>query len=123
MGLFVFSKLRGNEVSRRNLTVAADLNGFSGFMYPTYAQVCKDTDMPYTSALFINYILSAEGSDPWTNAGVMGNYSVNTSIPLNDGTGIDQEVDYWMERCVIEDGQYLASVYSEVLDFISVRIK
>ena len=123
VGLFVFSKLRGNEVSRRNLTVAADLNGFSGFMYPTYAQVCKDTDMPYTSALFINYILSAEGSDPWTNAGVMGNYSVNTSIPLNDGTGIDHEVDYWRERCVIEDGQYLASVYSEVLDFISVRIK
>ena len=92
-------------------------------MYPTYAQVCKDTDMPYTSALFINFILSEEGSSPWTNEGVMGNYSVNTSIPLQDGTGIDHEVDYWLERCVVEDGQYLASVYADVFEFISIRIK
>lgn len=123
VGLFVFSKLRGNAAARQNLTVAADLDCFAGFMYPTYAQISKDTDMPYTSALFINYILSEEGSTPWTNEGVMGNYSVNTSIPLKDGTGIDQEVDYWLERCVVEDGQYLASVYADVFEFISIRIK
>lgn len=123
VGLFVFSKLRGNAAAREKLSVAADLNCFAGFMYPTYAQVCKDTDMPYTSALFINFILSEEGSSPWTNEGVMGNYSVNTSIPLRDGTGIDHEVDYWLERCVVEDGQYLASVYADVFEFISIRIK
>jgi len=123
VGLFVFSKLRGNAAAREKLSVAADLNCFAGFMYPTYAQVCKDTDMPYTSALFINFILSEEGSSPWTNEGVMGNYSVNTSIPLQDGTGIDHEVDYWLERCVVEDGQYLASVYADVFEFISIRIK
>lgn len=123
VGLFVFSKLRGNAAAREKLSVAADLNCFAGFMYPTYAQVCKDTDMPYTSALFINFILSEEGSSPWTNKGVMGNYSVNTSIPLQDGTGIDHEVDYWLERCVVEDGQYLASVYADVFEFISIRIK
>lgn len=123
VGLFVFSKLRGNEAARKNLTPAYDIEGFSGFMYPTYAQVCSDTDMPYTCALFINYILSEEGSNPWTNEGVMGNYSSNTSVPLNDGTGLDRSVDFWNERCVVEDGAYLSSSYAEVFEFISVRIK
>jgi ABC-type Fe3+ transport system substrate-binding protein len=123
IGLFVFSKLRGNEAARKNLTPASELDCFAGFMYPTYAQVCKDTDMPYTCALFINYILSEEGSNPWTNEGVMGNYSVNTEIPLKDATGLDNTVDYWLSRCVVEDGKYLASAYAEVFEFVSVRIK
>lgn len=123
VGLFVFSKLRGNEIARKNLTPTYEIEGFSGFMYPTYAQVCKDTEMPYTCALFINYILSDEGADPWTNEGIMGNYSANTAIPLRDGTGLDKPVDYWNARCVIEDGNYLAKAYAEAFDFISVRIK
>jgi len=123
VGLFVFSKLRGNETARQNLSVAHGMEGFIGFMYPTYAQICKDTDMPYTCALFINYILSDEGATPWTNEGVMGNYSTNQSIPLQDGTGLDREVDYWLGCTVVEDGEYLASAYADVFDFISVRIK
>lgn len=123
VGLFVFSKLRGNAAAREKLTVTYDLNCFSGFMYPTYAQITKDTKMPYTCALFVNFILSEEGSIPWTNEGVMGNYSVNTAVPLNDGTGLDKEVDYWLERCVVEDGGYLASVYADAFDFISIRIR
>lgn len=123
VGLFVFSKLRGNAAARQKLTVSYDLNCFSGFMYPTYAQITKDTKRPYTCALFVNFILSEEGSIPWTNEGVMGNYSVNTTVPLNDGTGLDKNVDYWLERCVVEDGEYLASVYADAFDFISIRIR
>ena len=65
MGLFVFSKLRKvDEADRGKLTVVQfenDVDGFSGFMYPIYATVCKDTECPYT-ALFINYLLSEEAS-------------------------------------------------------------
>lgn len=65
MGLFVFSKLRKvDEADRGKLTVVQfenDVDGFSGFMYPIYATVCKDTECPYTCALFINYLLSEEG--------------------------------------------------------------
>ncbi|MBR2281121.1 MAG: ABC transporter substrate-binding protein [Spirochaetales bacterium] len=123
IGLFVFSKLRGNETARKNLSVAHGMKGFIGFMYPTYAQVCKDTDMPYTCALFINWIMSEEGSNPWTNDGVMGNYSTNSAIPLQDATGLDREVGYWLGCTVVEDGEYLASAYADVFEFISVRIK
>jgi len=129
IGLFVFSKLRTNEVARQNLQIAATGNGgkgiegFAGFMYPTYAQVCADTDMPYTCALFINYLLSQEGGAAWNNENNMGTYLANTSIPLvPDATGLDKEVDFWLERCVIEDGAYLADHYAEVYEYIATRI-
>ena len=129
VGLFVFSKLRTNEAARNNLQICATANdgagieGFAGFMYPTYAQVCADTDMPYTCALFINYLLSQEGGAAWNNENNMGTYLANTSVPLvPDATGLDKEVDYWLERCVIEDGAYLAEHYAEVYEYIAMRI-
>lgn len=65
MGLFVFSKLRKvDEADRGKLTVVQfenDVDCFSGLMYPIYATVCKDTECPYTCALFINYLLSEDG--------------------------------------------------------------
>ena len=128
VGLFVFSKLRSNELARANLTIAAcgndgkGIEGFAGFMYPTYAMVCSDTDMPYTSALYINYLLSAEGGAAWNNENNMGSYLANTSIPLvPDATGLDREATFWIERTVIEDGAYLAEHYAEVYEFIAMR--
>ena len=129
VGLFVFSKLRTNEVARANLQIAATGNngngieGFAGFIYPTYAQICADTDTPYTCALFINYLLSEEGGAAWNNADNMGTYLANTTIPLvPDSTGLDKEVNFWLDRCVIEDGEYLAANYAEVYEYIASRI-
>ena len=129
VGLFVFSKLRTNEVARANLQIAATGNngagieGFAGFMYPTYAQVCADTDTPYTCALFINYLLSEEGGAAWNNEDNMGTYLANKSIALvPDATGLDKEVDFWLDRCVIEDGDYLAANYADVYEYIASRI-
>ena len=123
VGLFVFSKLRTNEVARANLQIAATGNdgkgieGFAGFMYPTYAQICADTDTPYTCALLINYLLSEEGGAAWNNENNMGSYLANTSIALvPDATGLDKEVNFWLDRCVIEDGEYLAANYADVYD-------
>lgn len=130
VGLFVFSKLRSKSVTRENLNIAAyhandgkGLTGFSGFMYPTYAQLCADTDMPYTSCLFINWILSEEGFSAWNNASNMGVYSPNTSIALvPDETGLDSEITYWLDCLVIEDGVVVAEKYPEAYEFISLRL-
>lgn len=54
VGLFVFSKLRSSAVKRENLAIGAyeaqsgaGLNGFSGFLTSTYAQICRDTEGAY----------------------------------------------------------------------------
>lgn len=130
VGLFVFSKLRSSAVTRENLTLSpyaandgAGMDSFSGFMYATYAQICADTDMPYTSCLFINYLLSEEGFRPWNNEGVMGTYSANTSIALvPDETGLDSEITYWLDCVVVEDGAVVAELYPKAYEFISTRI-
>lgn len=130
VGLFVFSKLRSKSVVRENLNIAAyaaeggnGMAGFSGFMYATYAQICADTDMPYTCALFINYILSEEGFAAWNNENNMGVYSPNTEIALvPDATGLDKEFTYWMNCLVIEDGVVVADKYPEAYEFISTRL-
>lgn len=129
IGLFVFSKLRTNEKARENLSIAAcgnngaGIEGFAGFMYPTYAMICADTDMPYTSALFINYLLTEEGGSAWNNENNMGTYLANTSIALvPDATGIDKEAQFWIDRTVIEDGEYLSAHYAELYEYIALRI-
>lgn len=130
VGLFVFSKLRSSSVTRENLAIAAyeandgtGLTGFSGFMYPTYAQICADTDMPYTACLFINYILSEEGFAAWNNESVMGVYSPNTDIALvPDETGLDQEFTFWSDCLVSEDGAEVAELFPQAYEFIASRL-
>ncbi len=130
VGLFVFSKLRSDSVVKDNIQLASyaandgkGLTGFSGFMYATYAQICKDTDMPYTCCLFINYLLSEEGFSAWNNENSMGVYSPNVDIALvPDATGLDREISYWLNCLVIEDGVVVAEKYPEAYEFISVRL-
>lgn len=126
MGLFVFSKLRKvDEADRGNLTVVQfenDVDCFSGFMYPVYATVCKDTECPYTCALFINYLLSEEGfagEKSWNSS--QGYYSPNTTI-LKPEDVDDQPYEYWQDKLVFEDLQYIYDHYIEVYEFIATRV-
>lgn len=126
MGLFVFSKLRKvDEADRKNLTVVQfenDMNGFSGFMYPIYATVCKDTECPYTCALFINYLLSQEGfagEKSWNSS--QGYYSPNKTI-LKPEDLEDQPYEYWADKLVFEDLQYIYDNYVNVYEFIATRV-
>lgn len=126
MGLFVFSKLRKvDEADRKNLTVVQfenDMNGFSGFMYPIYATVCKDTECPYTCALFINYLLSEEGfagAKSWNSS--QGYYSPNKTI-LKPANLEDQPYEYWADKLVFEDLQYIYDNYVNVYEFIATRV-
>ena len=126
MGLFVYSKLRKvDEADRKNLTVVQfenEVEGFSGFMYPIYATVAKDTECPYTCALFINYLLSPEGFDgpkSWNSSD--GYYSPNTTIAKPEGQS-DQPYEYWTDCLVFEDLQYIYDNYVNVYEFIATRV-
>lgn len=126
MGLFVFSKLRKvDEADRGNLTVVQfenDVEGFSGFMYPIYATVCKDTECPYTCALFINYLLSEEGfagEKSWNSS--QGYYSPNKTIAKPEGLE-DQPYEYWVGKLVIEDLEYIYEHYVDFYEFIATRV-
>ncbi|MGN0753214.1 MAG: hypothetical protein ACI4ME_02065 [Aristaeellaceae bacterium] len=126
MGLFVFSKLRKvDEADRGNLTVLQfenEVEGFSGFMYPIYATVFKDTDCPYTCALFINYLLSEEGfAGPKSWNSSQGYYSPNKTIEKPEDIQ-DEAYDYWTERLVFEDLEYINDHFIEVYEFIATRV-
>ncbi len=126
LGLFVFSKLRKvDEADRGNLTVVAfenEVNGFSGFMYDVYATVFKDTDCPYTCALFVNYLLSEAGfAGPKSWNSSQGYYSPNTSIEKPEDIQ-DEPYGYWEDKLVFEDLQYIDEHFNEVYEFIAVRV-
>lgn len=126
MGLFVFSKLRKvDEADRGNLTVVQfenEVEGFSGFMYPIYATVCKDTECPYTCALFINYLLSEQGfAGPKSWNSSQGYYSPNKTIAKPEDVQ-DEPYEYWSDRLVIEDLEYIDEHYIEVYEFIATRV-
>ena len=126
LGLFVFSKLRKvDEADRGNLTVVQfenEVEGFSGFMYPIYATVAKDTDCPYTCALFINYLLSPEGFDgpkSWNSS--QGYYSPNKTILKPEGLE-DEPYEYCSTRLVFEDLEYIDENYADIYEFVAVRV-
>ena len=126
LGLFVFSKLRKvDEADRGNLTVVQfenEVDGFSGFMYPVYATVAKDSDCPYTCALFINYLLSEggfAGPKSWNSS--QGYYSPNKTILKPEGLE-DQAYEYWSTRLVFEDLEYIDENYADIYEFVAVRV-
>lgn len=126
MGLFVFSKLRKvDEADRSNLTIVQFENaveGFSGFMYPIYATVFKDTDCPYTCALFINYLLSEEGfagDKSWNSS--QGYYSPNKTIQKPEDIE-DEAYDYWTDCLVFEELQYIDEHFIDLYEFIATRV-
>lgn len=121
IGLFVLSKLRSSSVLSENLTVAqydATENGyaiepFSGFMYPMYAMVSAGATRPYTAMLFIEYLMTAEGFEPWGKS--IGAYSPNSDIAPKDG---DLGLDVWKETLVMEDPEFILDHFEDVSSFV-----
>ncbi len=120
IGLFVLSKLRSSSVLTDNLTVAqydATENGytvepFSGFMYPMYAMVTASATRPYTAMLFIEYLMTADGFQPWGKS--IGAYSPSTAIEPNEG---DLGISIWKDTLVMEDPEYILDNFEAVNDF------
>ena len=121
IGLFVLSKLRSSSVLTNNLTVAqydASENGytvepFSGFMYPMYAMVSAGATRSYTAMLFIEYLMSAEGFQPWGKN--IGAYSPNAAIAVNEG---DLGINVWKSTLVMEDAEYILDHFEDVNSFV-----
>ena len=126
MGLFVLSKTRDLDAAlKSNLQVGAftqaQINPFSGFMYPLYVQMTKAANRPYTAMLFINYLMTSEGFAPWGGAGteILGAYSTNPAIGAAEG---DQGIEFWKDCLVAEDAAYLIQNTAAVSDFINAEI-
>ena len=91
-------------------------------MYPIYATVAKDTECPYTCALFINYLLTEPGfagNKSWNSS--QGYYSPNTTIAKPEGLE-DEAYEYWRSRLVFEDLEYIDENYIDIYEFIAVRV-
>ncbi len=121
IALVGYSKLRKlSSEERSNITVCAlkgDIEGFCGFAFGTYATVARDTLCPYTCALFINYILNEEGfsgEGAWNN--YSGYYSTNEAVDKETTSG-DMNLDFWADKLVIEDSDYLYIQNSKIEDF------
>ena len=120
IGLFVLSKLRSSSVLTDNLTVAQydatekayTVEPFAGFMYPMYTMINAKATRPYTGMLFIEYLMTQEGFQPWGKS--IGAYSPNPAIQVNEG---DLTIDVWKNTLVMEDAAYILENF-EVEDFI-----
>ena len=122
IGLFVLSKLRDSAVTADNLQVGAFVEGqtitpFAGFMYPMYCQVAANGPRPYTALLFIEYLMTEEGFEPWGSE--IGAYSSNSDIGVNDG---DETLAFWKNILVFEDPDYIRANKATVVDFVTAEI-
>ncbi len=121
IGLFVLSKLRSSSVLTDNLTVAQydatenayTVEPFSGFMYPMYALVSSAATRPYTAMLFIEYLMTTEGFQPWGKS--IGAYSPSTAIAPNAG---DLGIEVWKDTLVMEDPEYILDNFDDVSTFV-----
>lgn len=122
MGLFVFNKTRKLEEDQKKhlnvLAYEAETDCFTGYMYAIYATVAKNTDCPYTCALFINYLLSAEGfsgEGSWNQH--PGYYSANTAVHKTEEID-DRDFGFWERNLVVEDSDYIQDNLEEGRGFI-----
>ena len=126
LGLFVLSKLRDSSVIAQNLQVGAfvkdnnqyvAITPFAGFMYPMYCQVAANAPRPYTALLFIEYLMTEEGFEPWGSD--IGAYSSNSDIGVNDG---DEPLSFWKDILVFEDPDYIRTNKTAVVDFVTAEM-
>ena len=95
-----------------------DVEGFDGFVYNMWMLIPETAQLPYTSCLFIHYLLSTEGFNAgW--GGILGYYSSNQNIPSVEG---DPALSVWKEQCIVEDVEYLDTAYRSAVKFINMQM-
>lgn len=148
-GLLVYSKLRSveesDEVSKKNVTVAAYQDGYTGiggFGYCHYLFVTNNSPLPWTACAFIAYMTCTEdGFSAWGKD--MGGYSSNPQVATaiettyghsnggyEDGVNVydcknDRGYDWWTTtgKLVLEDPEYCSSVAFTVGSWIEMLSK
>lgn len=114
MGLFVLSKLR--YAAKKNLALAPikEMQPFSGFYFPTYAQLTANAQNINAAKLFIEYLLTEEGFAPWKSD--IGSYSGNSQVPCNEA---DEDINFWDARLVREEPRYSYENRAKVEEFVN----
>ena len=111
-GFGAYGKYKG----KTNYTTAKTLAGYSYFVYHMYAQISKNTDRPYTSMLFINYISTQEGADFWAKKSVgPGAYSTNTTYTTDQAETLKSILD----NAVVENVDAIVNTPKTVEYFIT----
>lgn len=89
------------------------LEGFDSYLYRIWVMIPETAKLPYTSCLLIEYLFTTEGfKNGWNSAGY---YSVNPEVPVIDG---DLELTEWVKTGIVEDIDYIDSVYKEASTYI-----
>lgn len=112
VSLYVHGKLRDREEKDLALMPITGVDPFSGFYYPTLLLQVTDSEHPNAAELFMDYLFTQEGYEPW-NTGI-GTYSSNPNIRQHMG---DLPFDMWSEILVGEDGDYISKNLGDVEDF------
>ncbi len=148
-GLLVYSKLRSVEesdsVSKKNVTVAAYQDGYTGiggYGYCHYLFVTDNSPLPWTACAFIAYMTCTEdGFSAWGKD--MGGYSSNPEVATaieatyshstggyEEGVNVyenknDRGYDWWTTtgKLVLEDPEYCSSVSFTVGSWIELLSK
>ncbi len=95
-----------------------EVEGFPGFVYNMWMLIPDTAKLPYTSCLFIRYLLSEEGYNAgW--GGILGYYSANQNISSVEG---DPALAEWKQMAIVEDVDYINSVYGTVVKFINQQM-
>ncbi|MCR5732657.1 MAG: hypothetical protein K6G51_06950 [Sphaerochaetaceae bacterium] len=113
-GFFVFSKFRSVDYSKLSVAAIEGVEGFGGMLYPIYSVIAANAKYPYTACLYINYLLSEEGFMNIFGKD-MGAYSSNTAIAISEKAKSvgDQDLAFWLDKCVLEDSAYIPTVYAQ----------
>lgn len=112
IGLFAYTKLR--YITSKNLALMPimGMEPFAGFYYPAYLLMVKNAKHPNAAKLFIDFLLTHEGFEPWHHS--PGVYSSNPNISPFPG---DNTFNVWKEILVGADGKYIFNNRSNVEDF------
>ncbi len=114
VGFFVYSKLRSVDYSTLAVSAIEGMEGFGGLVYPFYGMVAANAQYPYAACLYLTYLVSAEGYNAIFGKD-MGTYSTNTTTAISEKAkdAGDQPLDFWLKTTVVEDRDYLPTVYAQ----------
>lgn len=89
------------------------IEGFDSYFYKMWMMIPKTARLPYTACLLIEYYFTVEGfTKGWSTEGY---YSINPAVPVAEG---DHPLAEWKANSLIEDIDYIDSVYKEAGTYI-----
>jgi iron(III) transport system substrate-binding protein len=112
VALGTYSKLRAREEKDLALMPIMGMEPFAGFFYPSFLLMRNDAQNPNAAKLFIEYLLTEEGFQPWS--GSLGTYSSNPNIKPYPG---DNSLDVWSQILVLESPAFIFEHRGEVEEF------